>query len=151
LLVRFPSNDELARIVTMTSSDVAPQVPVVASASTIREMGHLARQVNVAGFVTDYIVRLTVATHPGTDRVPEATTRYVRYGVSPRGAQALMMGAKIHALLDGRANVSYGDVRQTAPAALRHRLMLNFEADAAGVSTDEVLAEILDAVPTEGF
>jgi MoxR-like ATPase len=151
LIVQFPTSDELATIVSLTSSDQEVAINVVTSGEVIREMGQAARRVPVAGYVTDYIVRLVLATHPDKETSPGVTRRYVRYGVSPRGAQAIMLGAKVRALLEGRMNVSFDDVRSVMLPALRHRLILNFEAEASGLSTDDVLEQIADVVPTEGF
>ena len=151
LIVNYPSADELATIISQTSSDQTPTVGVVTDGETIRDMGRAARRVPVAGYVTDYIVRLTLATHPDQELSPAVTKRYVRYGVSPRGGQSIMLGAKVRALLEGRVNVSFEDVRSVMLGALRHRLILNFEAEAAGMTTDDVLLQIADVVPTEGF
>jgi MoxR-like ATPase len=151
LIVKYPTSDELATIISLTSSDQQIPISTVTSGDTIREMGVAARRVPVAGYVTDYIVRLVLATHPDQALAPGVTRRYVRYGVSPRGAQSIMLGAKVRALLDGRMNVSFDDVRSVMLPSLRHRLILNFDAEAAGLSTDDVLLQIADVVPTEGF
>ena len=110
-------------------------------------MQALARQVPIASHVADYAVRLVIATHPDGEGAPEATTRYVRYGASPRAAQAMVLAAKILALLDGRLNVSFEDVRRVALPALRHRVILNFEAEAKQVTADTLLRTIIQAVP----
>jgi MoxR-like ATPase len=89
------------------------------------------------------------ATHPETEAVPDLVRRYVRYGASPRGAQAMVLGGKINALLDGRFNVAYSDVQAVASPALRHRIILNFEGEAEGISTDSVVRAILAETPTE--
>ncbi|HEX5501625.1 MAG TPA: AAA family ATPase, partial [Thermomicrobiales bacterium] len=91
----------------------------------------------------DYVVRLTLATHPDSATAPPAVRKYVRYGASPRGAQAIVLAAKIRALLEGRLNVAFDDVRALAAPALRHRVVLNFEGEADGLTTDEIVAEIL--------
>jgi MoxR-like ATPase len=119
----------------------------VADGKAIVEMGKLARQVPIAGSVTDYVVRLVMATHPDNPRATEQVARYVRYGVSPRGAQAIVLGSKIRALLEGRLNVSFDDVHAVALPALRHRMMLNFEAESSGVTTDAVLTRLMTEVP----
>jgi MoxR-like ATPase len=97
--------------------------------------------------VTDYVVRLTLATHPTEPQPPDVVRRYVRYGVSPRGAQSIVLGAKIRALIEGRLNVSFEDVRTVALPALRHRLILNFDAESAGVTADAVLTELIATLP----
>ena len=96
----------------------------------LQAMQALARQVPIASHVADYAVRIVMATHPDGEGAPEPTPRFVRYGASPRAAQAIVLAAKILALLNGRLNVSFEDVRRVAPPALRHRMLLNFEAEA---------------------
>ena len=109
----------------------------------------LARDVPIASHVMAYAIRILRGTHPETDGVPEIVTTFVRYGASPRGAQAMVLGAKISALLDGRFNVSYADVQAVAAPALRHRIILNFEGEAEGISTDSVVRAIIAETPTE--
>ena len=109
-------------------------------------MQHLARAVPIAPHVTAYAVALLAATHPDQPRAPEVVREYVRYGGSPRGAQALVAGAKVRALLDGRFNVSVEDLRAVALPALRHRIILNFEGEAEGVTADAIVGTILDSV-----
>ncbi len=144
--VEYPSSQELVEILNRTTGDVEPEVGVVADGATVLAMGTLARQVPVASPVADYAARLIIATHPESDAAPEMVRRYVRYGSSPRGAQALILGSKVMALLAGRYNVAFADLRAVAPAALRHRILLNFEGQAEGVSTDEVVGEVVGAV-----
>ena len=105
------------------------------------------REVILAPHVQDYIVRLVLATHPGGQFAVPITNQYLRWGASPRGAQTLALAAKVRALLDGRYNVSFEDVRRVYLPALRHRVILNFEAQAEGIETDQVLLEILEKVP----
>jgi MoxR-like ATPase len=147
LIVPFPSAEDLTEIVRRTTLPAPPEATPVASGETIKQMGIMARQVPIASAVTDYVVRLTLATHPTEPEPPEVVRRYVRYGVSPRGAQAIVLGAKIRALIEGRLNVSFEDVRTVALPALRHRLILNFDAESAGVTADAVLAELLESLP----
>jgi MoxR-like ATPase len=97
--------------------------------------------------VTDYVVRMTLATHPENAEAPDVVRRYVRYGVSPRGAQAIVLGSKIRALIEGRLNVAYDDVRAVAAPALRHRLILNFDAESSGVTADDVLGQLVASLP----
>jgi MoxR-like ATPase len=92
---------------------------------------------------------LLVATHPDSETAPDIVRRYIRYGSSPRGAQAMVLASKIRALLEGRLNVAYEDVREVALLALRHRLILNFEAEADGLSSDSILAEVIKQVPAD--
>lgn len=145
--VPYPSADELVEILNRTTGVTTPQVQRVAHGEEILAMRDLARAVPVASHVSQYIARLTVATHPDSPQASPLVRRYVRYGASPRGGQALMLGAKIAALLAGRYNVAFEDVRAVAPAALRHRLLLNFEGLAEGVNPDVILDELLKAVP----
>jgi MoxR-like ATPase len=149
LAVEFPSSSELVDILARTTGGAQAQAGKVAGGETIRAMGALARQVPVATHVSDYIARLVVATHPDSAGAVETVKRYVRYGASPRGGQALMLGAKVLGLLSGRYNVAFEDVRAVAPAALRHRLLLNYEAQAGGVTADDVIDDLLKSVPVE--
>jgi MoxR-like ATPase len=118
----------------------------VADGAQIIHMGQLALNTPVATHVTEYVARLIVATHPEDASAPPRVKQFARYGASPRGAQALILGAKINALLEGRFNVAFEDVRAVASLALRHRLLLNFEGLAEGVSTDDLVADLLAAV-----
>jgi MoxR-like ATPase len=146
LRVGLPGNDELHAILDRTTGAVDPVVRPVLGRARLLELRDLVRQVPVARPIQDYAVRLVEATHP--DRSSVARVRkLVRYGSSPRGAQAVILAAKIRALADGRFAPSFEDVRRSAAPALRHRVLLNFEGEAEGVSTDAVLAEILAALP----
>jgi MoxR-like ATPase len=147
LVVPFPDAEELAEILRRTTSLAPPNAQKVASGATIRQMGLLAREVPISSAVTDYVVRLTLATHPVGENVPAIVRRYVRYGVSPRGAQAIVLGSKIRALMEGRLNVAYDDVRDITAPALRHRLILNFDAESSGVTADDVLNELIATLP----
>jgi MoxR-like ATPase len=147
LVVPYPSADDLTEIVRRTTAAAPPAATEVADGATIRQMGLLAREVPISSAVTEYVVRLTLATHPEGDDVPEVVRRYVRYGVSPRGAQAMVLGSKIRALMEGRLNVAYDDIRAVAAPALRHRLILNFDAESSGVTTDDVLDQLVATLP----
>jgi MoxR-like ATPase len=147
LVVPYPSADDLTEIVRRTTAPAPPAAEVVADGATIRQMGLLARQVPISSAVTDYVVRLTLATHPESEDPPDVVPRYVRYGVSPRGAQAIVLGSKIRALIEGRLNVAYDDVRAVVAPALRHRLILNFDAESTGVTADDVLTQIVATIP----
>ncbi|MCR4406468.1 MAG: MoxR family ATPase [Anaerolineae bacterium] len=144
--VPFPSEDELVEIADRTTGVEIPQPQVVADGPTIVAMQELARAVPIAPHVTAYAARLLKATHPNDGHAPSIVRRYVRYGASPRGMQAMILAGKIIALLDGRYNVAFDDLRAAALPALRHRLILNFEAQAEGITTDEVIREILREV-----
>ena len=144
--VPFPTVDELVEIANRTTGAATPQAEPVADGEMIWSMQALARGVPIADHVTAYAARLLKATHPDDPGAPEAVRRYVRYGASPRGMQAMILAGKIIALLDGRYNVAFDDVRQAAAPALRHRLILNFEAQAEGLTTDAVIEEILNKI-----
>jgi MoxR-like ATPase len=144
--VGFPSSQELVEILNRTTGEAEPEVGVVADGATVLAMGRLARQVPVASPVGGYAAKLVIATHPEGETAPDMVRRYVRYGASPRAAQALILGGQVAALLAGRYNVAFEDLRAVAPAALRHRILLNFEGQAEGVSTDGVVDEVLRAV-----
>jgi len=147
VVVPFPPAADLVAVVERTTGDARPQVDRVADARVLSAMVELTRRVPAASHVVAHAVDLVVATHPDRPEAPEAVRRYVRFGASPRGAQALILAAKATALLDGRPNVAGTDVRQVATAALRHRLVLGYEAVADGVSADEIVAAVLAAVP----
>jgi MoxR-like ATPase len=147
--VPFPSVDELVEIANRTTATVMPQAEAVADGERIVAMQNLARGVPIASHVTAYAAGLLKATHPDQPEAPEPVKQFVRYGASPRGMQAMILGGKIFALLDGRFNVAYDDLRQAALPALRHRLILNFEAQAEGVTTDEVIQALLEAIVPE--
>jgi MoxR-like ATPase len=147
VLVPFPTADELIAVVERTTGDAAAIVRPVADASTLSAMIELTRQVPVPSHLTAHAVDLVVATHPDKETAPELVRRYVRFGASPRGAQAMILAAKATALLDGRPNVSADDLRLVAPFALRHRLVLGYEATADGVAPDALVDAVLEAVP----
>jgi MoxR-like ATPase len=144
--VSYPSVGDLVNILERTTGTDVPLAQKVADGKEIISMGKLALNTPVASHVNEYVARLIVASHPDDRSAPEKVKQFVRYGASPRGAQALILGAKINALLDGRFNVSFEDVQAVAPSALRHRILLNFEGLAEGVSTDNVIAELLQTV-----
>jgi MoxR-like ATPase len=145
--VRYPTTGELVQILNRTTGEEEPAVEKAAGAQDILAMGRLARQVPVPIHVSDWVARLVIATHPDSSAAPPLVKSYVRYGSSPRGGQALILGAKTLALLAGRYNVSFEDIQNIAPAALRHRLLLNFEGLAESVSPDAIIAEVLQSVP----
>ncbi len=144
--VGYPSAEELVEIVRRTTGAELPTVEPVADGETVLALQALARGVPVATPVSAYAARLTVATHPGNPDAPDLVRRYVRYGASPRGVQALLWGAKVVALLAGRYNVALEDVRAIAPAALRHRLILTYEAEAESVTAEKIITAVLEAV-----
>ncbi len=129
-----------------TTGASVPQAQKAADAAQVVQMQRLARSVPIAPHVTAYAVSVLAATHPDAPRAPELVKEYVRYGGSPRGAQALVVAGKIGALLDGRYNVSVDDIRSVALPALRHRVIRNFEGEAEGISSDAVVRAVLDSV-----
>ena len=151
IVVPFPTADALARIVANTVGNQVYRPSSIAGDTTIRDMTQVARDVPIAHSVLDFAVRLVMASHPNQELAPGLVRQYVRYGSSPRGAQTLVLGAKVRALLDGRANVSYEDIQSVALPALRHRIVLNFDAEANDVSSDSIVARLLEAVPTTAF
>jgi MoxR-like ATPase len=147
LKVESPTLRELLEIMDRTTGSV-PLVPsVVATASEIKAMQALAREVPAADHVRLLAARLVRATHAGDEAAGSLARRFVRYGSSPRGAQALLLTARVRALAEGRVNASTEDIQAVAPGALRHRLILNFEGEAEGVDPDEVIRSILAEVP----
>lgn len=147
LHVPFPSRAELHSIIERTTAAEEVRAETVLVREEILQMQRLVRMVPAASVVQDYAVRLLQATHPELDGAPERVKRFVRTGASPRGAQALLLGAKITALLDGRFAAAIDDVRVVAHAALRHRLLMSFEGEAEGVRADDVIEDILETLP----
>ncbi len=147
--VLFPSESELVEIMGRTTGLSTPHADIAADGARILAMGDLVRQVPIATHVSEMIARLVVATHPNNEMATDLVQQYVRYGSSPRGGQALVLGAKVNALLEGRYNVAYEDVQAVATSALRHRILLNFEGQAEGISTDDVVADLLAHLPVE--
>jgi len=147
LEVPFPKREELHAILDRTTGASATKVEPVLSREEILEMQRLVREVPVARHVQDYAIRVLEATHPQTESATELTKRFVRFGASPRGAQAVLLAAKIRALFEGRFAASVEDVQAVALPALRHRVLLNFEGEAEGIKTDQVLRQILEKIP----
>jgi MoxR-like ATPase len=147
LHVPFPSRQEMHVILERTTSPAAPEVRPVVSRGRVLEMRAIVRRVEVASHVQDYAVRLLQASHPAEKSAPDSARKYVRYGGSPRAAQAMLLGAKVRALLDGRFHVSTADVAATCKQAMRHRVILSFEGEADGVRTDDILDDILAHTP----
>lgn len=151
ILVPFPTASDLMEIMDRTTTLRTVDLQPVVSGDEVREMQQVARAVPLATPVARYAVALIMGTHPHEASAPELVRRYVRYGASPRGLQGLVLGAKVRALLEGRYNVSFEDLRVMAKPVLRHRLLLNFEAQAEGIQADDVVQAVLDQVkPGEG-
>ncbi len=149
LLVKYPKANELETILDRTTESLHPKARAVLEGSRILEMSVLARRIPVADDVRRYGIALVLATHPENELAAAATRQYVRYGASPRGLQAMILGAKIKAILDSRYHVAREDLREMALPALRHRIILNFEGQAEGISTDDVVRRIMEHVPED--
>jgi MoxR-like ATPase len=147
LVVGYSTREELATVIDRTTRGEVIEPIKVMDGPEILKWQQLVREVILAKHVQDYVVRLTLATHPGGPFAAAITNQYLRWGSSPRGAQTLALAAKVRALLEGRYNVSFEDVRRVYMPAMRHRVILNFEAQAEGIDTDRVLLEILQKVP----
>jgi MoxR-like ATPase len=141
--VDLPDAREMVEILDRTTGKEIPAAGKAVSGAEIVQMRELARAVPIASHVKEYIANLVLATHPDDPHASPLVKKYVRYGVSPRGGQALVLGGKVTALLSGRYNVAFEDVHAVAPAALRHRLLLNFDGLAEGISTDDVINELV--------
>ncbi|MCS6773730.1 MAG: MoxR family ATPase [Anaerolineae bacterium] len=148
LNVAFPSTEELVAIIEQTTGAESRRPTKVADNAALLMINQLVRSVPVASHVMRYAATLVAATHPTDAQATDLVKRFVRFGSSPRGAQALLLGARALALLQGRFNAAIDDIRAVAPAALRHRILLNFEAQAEGIQTDQVIADLIQRLKT---
>jgi len=146
LNVPFPSMNELFDIVSMTTSGSEEELKMVTNGEEIIKIRNITREIPVAKPVMEYAIKLVLATHPESEYAPESTKKYIRFGSSPRGAQAIMSTAKIRAALDGRFNVAFEDIKYVAYPALRHRFFLNFEGISKGITTDSMISEIIKEI-----
>src|SRR5215510_12075132 len=146
LIVNYSGREEMATILDRTTRGEWPKAEKVMDGAEIEKWQQLVREVLVAPPVQDYAIRLVMATHPGGEFATAEANKYIRCGASPRGAQALVLASKVRALLEGRYNVSFEDIRRVYLPALRHRILLNFEAQAENIDTDHVLAQVLNEV-----
>src|SRR5262252_2756306 len=149
ILVGYPSAEELTEVLTRTTTGARAEVQKVVDREALLELMKLVREVPVASHVKDYAVRLVLATHPKTETAAPISSQYLRFGSSPRGGQTLILAGKVRALTQGRFNVSFDDITAVAASALRHRLIPNFEAEAEGITTDHIIAQILKDVPRD--
>jgi MoxR-like ATPase len=149
LQVGYASREELHEILNRTTGVKPPVVTPVLDGPKILEYQQLVRRVIIAPHVQDYAIRCVLATHPEGEFVKKLAKQFLRYGASPRAAQALVLGGKVKALLDGRAHCSIDDVRSVLLPSLRHRILLNFEGQAEGITTDMILDDIVDNLPIE--
>jgi MoxR-like ATPase len=147
LVVRYSNRQEIATILDRTTSGHDPRAEQVLSGADLKRFQRLVSEILVAPHVQDYAIRLVLATHPQGEFAPDIANRYIRVGASPRAAQAIVLASKVRALVEGRYNVSFEDVRRVALPALRHRIIPNFEAQAEGIDSDELLGEMLEKTP----
>jgi len=149
LIVNYSQKDELAEILNRTTTGHHVQLEPVLDGKSILQCQELVRRIAIAPHVTDYIIRLVLATHPQGQYAVGETNRFIRWGASPRAAHTLALAAKVRALRDGRYHVSFNDVASVYLPAVRHRILLNFEGEAEGLSTDDILKRILEHTPTQ--
>jgi len=147
LKIVYPTSDEMHEIMNRTTQVEEPRARAVLEQGEVLDMRKTVLSVPIAKSVQDYAIRLTLATHPNAPQSHPLTNKYVRFGASPRGTQALVLGGKVQALLNDRAHVSVEDIRTVAYPALRHRMLLNFEGEAEHIDTDVILKEILKDTP----
>ncbi|MBN2374859.1 MAG: AAA family ATPase [Sedimentisphaerales bacterium] len=147
LLVPYSNREELRTIIDRTTTAETPQAKPVINAEQINSARELVKRVAVADHVQDYAIRLTLATHPQGEFAPEITNKYIRFGSSPRGVQALILSGKVRAMLDGRYHLSFADIADSFLPAVRHRILLNFEGQAEGIYNDDILQQILSEIP----
>lgn len=146
LNVKFPTLEELRSIIDITVTNQVSELNKVIDGETILNIRRIIREVPISNAVQEYALKVVLATHPENEDSPEIAKRYIRFGASPRAAQAIIATSKIRALMEGRYNVSFEDITYVAYPALRHRFFLNFDAVAEGVTTDEIISNILDKV-----
>jgi MoxR-like ATPase len=149
IIVGYPSAEELTEVLSRTTAGAGVKVERVLTREALIDLMKLVREVPVASHVKDYAVRLVLATHPKTETAAPIASQYLRFGASPRGGQTLLLAGKVRALTNGRFNVSFDDIQAVAATALRHRLILNFEAEAEGITTDHIIGQILKDVPRD--
>ena len=148
IIIGYPSEEEEVRVVNTTTVGEPPQPEPVTNAGEVLLFQQLVRKVPIADSVTRYVIQFVRATRPGNPEAPDFVRQYVNYGVSPRAGQFLVLCGKARALLEGRYNVSVEDIHKLAAPILRHRLLLNFHAESDGVTSDEIVRRLIEAVPT---
>lgn len=149
LSVQFPTFDELRDIIDITTTNKVVELQKIIDGAAILDMRKVIREVPIAKPVQEYALRVVLGTHPENADSPESSKRYIRFGASPRAAQAIIAASRARALMEGRYNVSFEDVKYVAYPALRHRFFLNFDAVADGVTTDGLISELLESVMKE--
>ncbi|MBM3449441.1 MAG: MoxR family ATPase [Armatimonadetes bacterium] len=150
LRVRYPDAEAIVEILDRTTGAALPEAQMVADGDTVRAMQALAREVAVAAHLRLYVARIVEGTHPQSPQPTSMVKRYVRYGASPRGAQAILLAAKVRAVSEGRANVSAEDIRAMVLPALHHRILLGFEGEAEGIDPDDILKAVVAEVAELG-
>lgn len=146
LYVEFPKLEELSQIVSITTSATENELNKVSSGEELIKMANIAKEVPIAKPVMEYAMKLILATHPEDSSSPDITKKYVRYGSSPRGAQAIIKAARVKALMEGRYNVSFDDINYAAYPVLRHRVLLNFEAVSDNISSEDIIKQIIEVL-----
>ena len=146
LKVEYPNLEELDLVMERTTKREVPSVEKVSDGAEINALEQIVRDIIIAEDVRRYALRIVLSTHPDAEEAPEITRKYVRYGSSPRGAQSLILGAKVKAILDGRYNVSREDIQSVALPSLRHRLILSFEGEAEGIDPDGIIQHLLEEI-----
>src|SRR5690606_36786405 len=146
LLVKFPTSEDIETILDRTTESAAPETERLFQSGRVLEMSRLARRIPVSDEIRRHAIHLVMSTHPDHELAGPLTKRYVRFGSSPRGAQAIILAAKIHAILDQRFHVARADIRAVATNCLRHRVLLNFEGQAEDVRTDDIIDSLFDHI-----
>jgi MoxR-like ATPase len=147
LVLGYPTAAEIATIIDRTTAGAPAPLGKILDAEGVGRLKALVREVPLAAHVRDYAISLALASRPGTEASTDLVTKYVRYGASPRGPQALVLAAKANALFDGRLNAGFDDVKAAAHQALRHRVLFNFEGEAEGLTTEQVIDDVLTRTP----
>ena len=147
LVVPYSNRQELRSILDRTTSEQEPQASQIVNAQQILDAQAVVRRVAIAPHVQDYAIRLVLATHPGGEYAADMTNRFVRFGASPRAAQALVLAGKVRAMMNERYHVSFDDIAESLLPGMRHRVLLNFEGQAEGTDNDDVLRQILELTP----
>jgi MoxR-like ATPase len=145
VVIEYPSAEEERRILSTTTGTLDPRIEAVASGEEIERLHTVVRDVPAAENIVDYAARLVRATRPTDEQAPEFIRKWVRWGAGPRAGQSLLLGGKARALLEGRTVVDFDDIRAVAPPVLRHRVLMNFQAEADGVDSDEIVRRLLDS------
>jgi len=145
LVIEYPSRSDLIEVLRRTTAEATFHAQNIVTPSELIEMQKLVREVIIAPHVEELAADLLLSTHPSTEEAPQSVKKYVRYGASPRGVQAMVLTAKARALLSGRYNVSTTDIVSVCKPSLRHRVILNFEGEADGLSTDSIIDHVLEA------